>query len=150
MGKLPTLLFSVGDPMTMEIPLNVHCTLDILFGSHGTRWIADGSRGAKMVCPRCGRVRIERYGVGIRCAICGTFYDPSQELTVQSRQEIALFPHKAGAEGKLSSASSADRPSIVFDYEKNTATMAACIVRGDLERSDGPAIAIVPILSPRE
>lgn len=102
-----------------------------------------------MVCPRCGRVRIERYGGGIRCAICGTFHDPSQELMAQSRQEIALFPHKAGAECRSISASS-EGPSIVLDYERNIATLAAGVVRGDLDRREGPAIAILQILSPRE
>lgn len=85
----------------------------------------------------------------MRCAICGTFYDPSQELTAQSRQEIVLFPHKAGSEGRQIWASS-ERPSIVFDYERNIATLAAGVVHGDLDRSDGPAIATLQILSPRE
>lgn len=36
-----------------------------------------------MGCPRCDRVRIERDGAGIRCAVCGMPYDPYQELSAE-------------------------------------------------------------------
>ena len=39
-----------------------------------------------MMCPRCDSARIERWGAGIRCAICGMSYDPNQESAPESRE----------------------------------------------------------------
>jgi hypothetical protein len=33
----------------------------------------------QMVCPRCDRAKIERYGESTRCAVCGLSYDPNEE-----------------------------------------------------------------------
>ena len=45
-----------------------------------------------MVCPRCDRVRIERDGMVIRCAVCGMSYDP-QGTRDQFSDNGASLPH---------------------------------------------------------
>lgn len=45
-----------------------------------------------MVCPRCARVRIERDGVLVRCAVCGMTYNPSQDLTIPASEHGAAVP----------------------------------------------------------
>ena len=46
-----------------------------------------------MVCPRCDRVRIERDGAVIRCAVCGMSYDPTPDITPQCPDSDAALPH---------------------------------------------------------
>ena len=54
----------------------------------------DARRRCPMLCPRCHRVRIERNGVIVRCAVCGMSYDPNPQATAPSPKPGAPSPHR--------------------------------------------------------
>lgn len=49
-----------------------------------------------MMCPRCDSARIERWGAGIRCAVCGMSYDPNQGPSLGLNQASATQSREPG------------------------------------------------------
>lgn len=52
-----------------------------------------------MGCPRCGRTRVEHYGVIMRCAVCGMPSNPDEAFSTQPPQQAAP-PELLAVEGQ--------------------------------------------------